>query len=126
MGKVFRLTCQVNLLLPCFGLSVLYCTCQHLTLPTGITSLPYTKHLLKWSCCLYGGGQLVQISTKTHWPPSFSYLGFFLSMAFCLRESPLIIVTITIVLYSTLLYILCYGCFNGTVEYVTIYISEFQ
>ena len=52
--------------------------CVSLYMPTpdpsrraGITSPPYTKHFLICSCCLYGGGELVPFSSKTHCPPTF-------------------------------------------------------
>ena len=32
--------------------------------------------------CLYGGGELVQFSAKTRWPPPFSYLVCYLSMGY--------------------------------------------
>ena len=67
-GKVDRLrtVLELDLLLPCFGLSLLSCTSQHLTpvRRTGITPPPYTKHVLIWS-------ELVQFSMNTCCPPLF-------------------------------------------------------
>ena len=48
----------------------------------GIPPPPYTKHVLIWPCCLYGGGELVQFSTKPLCPPSFSYLVCYLSVEY--------------------------------------------
>ena len=42
----------------------------------GITPPPYTRHVLIWSGCMYGGGELIQFSAKTRWPPAFSYLQY--------------------------------------------------
>ena len=74
MGKVFRLTWQLNLLLFCMGSRHCKCTC-HATSDharrSGITPPPYTKYVLIWSYYLYGGGELVQFSTKTRWLPPY-------------------------------------------------------
>ena len=82
MGKEFRLTWQLNLLLSCFGLSALYLPTQHdpAAGPASLHAPPYTKHVLIWSCCLYGGVELIQFSTKTRFPLPFSYLECYISM----------------------------------------------
>ena len=48
-GSVF--VTELNLLLSCFGLSALYCTCQQLTLPAG---RPASLHRRTQSMFLYG------------------------------------------------------------------------
>ena len=54
MGKVFRLTNQLNLLLPSFGLSVIViANTSGPARRAGITPSPYTKHVLIWSTKLY-------------------------------------------------------------------------
>ena len=86
MGKEFRLTWQLNLLLSCFGLSALYLPTQHdpAAGPASLHAPPYTKHVLIWSCSLYGGVELIQFSTKTRFPLPFSYLECYISTV-CLQ-----------------------------------------
>ena len=54
-------------------------------LAPGITPPPYTKHVLIWSCCLYGGGEPWLNSERrrvAHLP--FSYLVCYLSIVYSL------------------------------------------
>ena len=80
MGKVFRLTCQLNLLLSCL-LSALY-TCQHLTLPAG----PASFHRRTQSMSLYGHAACTVVESWFNFqqrrvdPLPFTYLGCCLSM----------------------------------------------
>ena len=65
MGKVFRLPCQLNLWLSCFGLSALYCTWQHRTRPASPASL----HRRTQSMSLYGHHSWFNSQRKTHLHP---------------------------------------------------------
>ena len=77
MGIVDCLPNKVEPLAVLFwALGIVHCTVY---LPTpdparrpGITPLPYTKHALIWSYCLYGEGEVITFSTKTPCPPPFS------------------------------------------------------
>ena len=84
MGKARRHCLHSNLLLPFFGLSVVHCTCHHLTQSArrpGIAQPKYMQLVLIWSYCWYRGGGRVQLSKKPHhfahlallliydWPP---------------------------------------------------------
>ena len=56
-----------------------------------ITPPPYTKHVLIWSGCLYGGGELVQFSSKTRVTPLFlSSMLLYVSNEYYVNESLLI------------------------------------
>ena len=80
MGKVFRLTFQLNFLLPCFGLLAV-CICQHLILPAG----PALLHRRTQSISLYVhaactvGESWFHSHRRRIAPLPFSYLGCYLS-----------------------------------------------
>ena len=78
MGKVFRLTCQLNLLLSYFGLSALYLQTPDPACRTGITPPPYVwKYVLIWSSCLYTVVESWFNSQRRRVAPPFTYLGTF-------------------------------------------------
>ena len=70
MYPVFRLPWELNLLLPCFGLSILHsCILKQLTQPVSLTSLNRGTGTV-----LYSRGQLGSIWEKKRQPPPFTHL----------------------------------------------------
>ena len=70
MGKVFRLTWELNLLLSCFGLTA-FCAYNVTGDPA---RRPGIRQLRYWDSTVYGIGKLGSTWQKTRRPPPFSHL----------------------------------------------------